>query len=153
MKERKVEGYYTTDEAAELLNMSISYVNKLIQDKKIASMREPTAGGQGGFRYLIPEFEVDRMLDARHGAIESAELTKANQWVEPETLSAASGIAKNRILKDIKSGTLPTQRISFNGSQGHKKVIAIADAKKYVKKYRDSQPRLLSEDELKEILK
>lgn len=153
MKERKVEGYYTTDEAAELLGMSISYLNKMIGEKKIASMKEPFAGGQGGFRYLIPEFEVERMLDAKHGAIESAELSKANQYVEINTLADASGIPINTIRKHIKDGYLPTERVSFNGSQGHKKGINIAEAKKYVKKYFAAQPKLLSTDELKEILK
>lgn len=153
MNERKVEGYYTTDEAAELLGMSISYLNKMISEKKIASMKEPFAGGQGGFRYLIPEFEVDRMLDAKHGAIESAELSKANQYVDLDTLAIASGISQNRIHKDVRLGELPTVRVSFNGSQGHKKVVQIAEAKKYVKRYRAAQPYLLSADELKEILK
>ena len=144
--------YYTVAEAAELLGMSISYINKLINGKKIASMKEPHKGGQGGFQYLIPQFEVDRMLDARHGAIESAELEKQNKFITIETLAEVSDIAAKIIREDIKAGKLKYDWVPNTHSKGGRKGINVAEAKRYIRAKEKGAPTFLTAEEFMEVL-
>lgn len=144
--------YYTVAEVADLTGMSLSYVNSLITSGKIKALKEP-AHGHGGFKYQIDSKEVDRLLEAKNGAIEAAKEPHSNLYIDREGLLKLTGVSTTVLKKDEAIGRITSTRVSEPGKKGTKIGYSVKEVKKYLRYLNDTTPRFVSVEEMEELVK
>ena len=148
------KNYYTVAETADLANCSISYIHSLISGGTIKAIKEP-AHGHGGFKYQIDAKEVDRILEAKNGAVEVAKDNSkyGNVYIDRTELSKLTGRKIETIKTDESKGLITAVRISSPGRTGFKYGYSVAEVKRYVKYIKDNTPRFITAEEMKELIK
>ena len=146
------KSYYTVIEAAELTGWTVAYINKLIKDGKVTAVKDPHVG-QGGFKYQILSTEVDRMLEAKFGAVEDKKLADDNSYISIKDLAKAIHRKEQYIRDDIKDGKLELVRLTQIGTRGYRVGIPVAAAKKYAKRLKSEAPKFITAEEMENLLK
>lgn len=143
--------YYTVAETADLANVSTTYIHNLITGGTIKAIKEP-AHGHGGFKYQIDAKEVDRLLEARNGAIEAAKGPNSNVYIDRKELAKLTGRSVDQVKTDDKIGNLTATRITAPSRRGFKYGYSVAEVKKYMRFLENSAPKFVTAEEMKELL-